>query len=178
MLAGCAAAGLALAVRTGEVVGELRRDRHAAAAYELAVRLQLAGSYAEAADAYRAVLEISPNAIEAYGALAEVESRRGRPDEAIRVYRRLLAIYPYTYVGALHREVGLIELRAGLVPDARADLEQAVRLDPEDWLGHYFLGHTYKRLGDRASARRAWQQVVSLRPDYRPVHEQLRALDY
>lgn len=176
LIGACLVASVPLLWRAPEVAADLRRDRRAAEIYQRGAGLHMSGRYVEAAEAYRAVLEVSPRAIEAFGALADVESRLGRVDEAVAVYRRLLAIYPYSYVGALYREVGLIELRAGRFSEARRDLAQAVELDPQDWLASYLLGHAHRRLGDRAAARAAWMHVVALYPDYRPVHDQLRTL--
>ena len=177
LVAACLVASLLLLSRAGEVAAELRRDRHAAAAYQRGTMLQVAGRLDEAAGVFREVIAISPVAIEAYGSLAEVEFKRGRIDEAIQAYRWLLAIYPYTYFAALYREVGLIELRAGRLQDARADLIEATAINPDDWLAHYFLGQANRHLGDVGSARTAWQRVVVLKPDFQPAYEQLRRLD-
>ena len=177
LVAACLAASLLPLWRSGEVAAELRRDRLAAAAYQRGIVLQVAGRLDEAAGAFRKVIAISPMAVEAYGSLAEVEFKRGRITEAIQAYRRLLAIYPYTYVASLYREVGLIELRAGRLKDARADLIEATAIDPNDWLAHHLLGQANYRLGDVESARTAWQRVVVLKPDFQPAYEQLRRLD-
>lgn len=177
LLIACLAALLPLGWRIQEVAAKLQRERDATALYREGLALYLQGQYAEAAEVIRRVIVLAPLAVDAYATLAEAEVRRGNVDAAIQTYRSLLRIYPYTYVGELYRELGFLELRAGRLPEARADFEQAVTLDPRDWHAFYLLGHAYRRLGEPAAARRAWQRVLYLRPDYQPARDQLRAFD-
>lgn len=163
-----------LASRGGEVAAELRRDHLAATVMAQASSLLRSGQYELAAARFAEALTVAPGGVEAYGGLAEAEFRRGNIDAAVSTYRSLLRIYPYTYVATLYREVSLIELRGGRLVDARRDLEQAVMLDPTDWMAFHLLGHAHRRLGDREAARIAWRRVIDLRPDYEPAHEQLR----
>ena len=156
---------------------EARADRRAAAAYAQGVALQMERRYAEAALVFQDAIRTSPRATAAYEGLAEVEFRQGRIGEAVAAYRTLIARYPYTYLAEPHRQVGLIELRAGLFGEAARDLRQAVTLDPSDWLAFYWLGHAQARLGDTAAARAAWERVTQLNPDFSPVRDQLRKLD-
>jgi len=64
----------------------------------------------------------------------------------------------------LHRELGYVSLRRGLIPGrefhyaaARDSLEEASRLAPEDGRTHLLLGEAYQRLGESAAARRAFE---------------------
>ena len=168
---------LPLGWRVREVVMELDRERRAGALYAQGLTLHLQGRSSEAAPLFRQVIALAPLAVEAYGDLADAEVRQGNIDAGVQVYRRLLAIYPYMYVGSLHRQLGFIELRAGRTTDARDDLEQAVELDPRDWHAYFLLGHAYRRLGETEAARRTWQRVLSLHPDYQPAREQIGRLD-
>ena len=167
---------LPAASRGREVADELRREKLAQAAMAQASVALSRGEYVVAAARFVEVLTLAPRAVEAYGGLAEAEFRRGNIDGAVAAYRSWLAVYPYTYVPALYREVALIELRGGRLVDARRDLEQAVMLDPADWLAFHFLGHAHRRLGNREDARTAWRRVIALQPNYEPAHEQLRRL--
>lgn len=160
-----------------EVVDDLRREKLAQAAMAQASVALSRGEYGAATAGFAKALTLAPRAVEAYGGLAEAEFRRGNIDGAVAAYRSWLAVYPYTYVPALYREVALIELRGGRLLDARRDLEQAVMLNPSDWMALYLLGHAHRRLGDREAARIAWRRVIALQPGYEPTHEQLRRLD-
>lgn len=176
LLAACLAACLPLLIVAQDVAAELHRYRLAAEAYERGSSLQMQGRLDDAAAEYRKVISLAPHAVEAYGSLASLEFRRGHADEAIQIYRSLLASYPYSHHAIVYREVGLMELRTGRFVDARGDLERAVTLDPQDWVAYFLLGHTYRRLGDRPAAKDAWQRVLELRPGNEPAQEQLRRL--
>ncbi len=133
--------------------------------------------YDEAAHVLRQALAISPRATAAYAALGEVEFRRGNYVESIRAYRRLMAEYPHTYSAELHRQVGLVELRAGMFPHAVRDLREAVALDPADWLAYHLLGHACARMGDRPCAADAWRRALTLNPGFQPARDQLEKID-
>jgi len=177
LVVACFAAVPMVVWRAGDVVAETRQDRLAAAAYQQGVALEVERRHAEAAAAYRKALTISPRATAAYTALGDVEFRQGHTDEAVRAYRQLMATYPYAYVAELHRQVGLFELRGGRFEAAGQDLQQAVALDPQDWVAFHWLGHAYYRLGDFRSARGAWGHALTLNPDFSPARDQLRELD-
>ncbi len=177
LVGACLAAVPMVVWRATEVVAETRQDRLAAAAYQQGVGFQMERRYDEAAAAFREALTISSRATAAHTALGDVEFRRGRTDEAVWAYRQLMATYPYAYVAELHRQVGLFELRGGRFEAAGQDLQQAVALDPQDWVAFHWLGHAYYRLGDFRSARGAWEHALSLNPDFSPARDQLRELD-
>ncbi len=141
------------------------------------MRLQDEQRYEEAAAAFREAIGISPRATAAYIALGDVEFRRGRIEVAVWAYKKLMVRYPYTYIGELHRQVGLFALRGGFPQEAVRELREAITLDPEDWLAYHLLGHANLQLGDRESARAAWEQVLRLNPEFQPAREQLRRLD-
>jgi len=177
LLAGCLAAVPAVALRGADVAAAVARDRVAAAAYQRGVALQHAQRYDEAATAFRNAIATSPTAIGAYADLGDVELSQGHFDEAVQAYRRLMAIYPYTYFGELYRRVGFIELRGGSFEAAVQDLRQASALDPQDWHAFYLLGHAQYRLGDLQAARTTWERVLVLNPGFQPANERLRQLD-
>ncbi len=177
LMAACLAASLPLVSRANEVAADLRRDRLAEATYQRGLELASQERFDEAAAAFRTVIAMVPMAATPYVSLAQMEVSRGQLDEAIAVYRRLLAIYPFTYHANLRHTIGVVELRAGYLEDARRDLLEAVTLDPTDWGAYYFLGHAYKRLGRTVEAREAWRRVAAKKPDFNPVYEQLKKLE-
>jgi len=176
LIIACMVAALPLWWRAQDVFAEVEREQRASALYSQGLSLHLKGRSGEAAPLFRQAIILAPLAVEVYGDLADAEFRQGHVDAAVETYRRLLAIYPYTYFGGLYREVGFIELRAGRNAEARDDFSRAVSLDPLDWHAHYLLGHAHRRLGDRAAAREAWRRVLDLRPDFQPADDQIRRL--
>ncbi|MDR7559789.1 MAG: tetratricopeptide repeat protein [Armatimonadota bacterium] len=177
LVAACLVSLPAVGRRAVDVLEQVRQDRLAAALYLRGLSLQAGRQYGEAAEAFRASVSASPRATAALLAMGDVEFRRGRYREAIAAYRQVMARYPYTYIGELHRQVGLFALRGGFLQEAVRELREAVALDPEDWLAYHLLGHANLQLGDRESARAAWEQVLRLNPEFQPAREQLRRLD-
>lgn len=177
LVCACLVALLPLGWRVQEVAAELARERRATSLYREGLTLYLRGRSPEAAHLFRQAIALAPLAADVYGDLAEAEVRAGNVDAGVQTYRRLLAIYPYTYFASIYRQLGFIELRAGRNAEARADLEQAVALDPKDWHAHFLLGHAHRRLGDAEAAYAAWRRVLNLRPDYEPARIQIQHLD-
>ncbi len=177
LVAACLAAAVPLAWRVGDVLAEADRGRVAAEAFQRGVALLDAGRVDDAAGAFQMAVAYAPKNPEAYLRLAETEFRRGKIDEAVGAYRKLMTVYPYTYVWILYWQLALVEINAGRLPEAQDDLLQAVALDPNEWRPYYFLGIVYGRLGDVSSARAAWRQVLVLNPENRDAYEQLRKLN-
>lgn len=177
LIAACVLATIPLVWRATDVAAEVRRERLAEIAIERGSALFEAARYAEAADAFRLAVANAPKNPTAYQRLADTEFKLGRIDDAIAVYRTLVAIYPYTYVALFYWEVAMIEMAGARYGPARADLLTAIELDPTEWRHYYFLGITYLRLGDLTKARTAWQHAMILNPGNPYVREELRKLD-
>lgn len=76
-----------------------------------AVELQQQGKFAEAADAYRALLEKSPDNVQALANYGAVLSRLGRHAEAVAAYEKALALAPQ--VSEILFNLGIAHYRAG-----------------------------------------------------------------
>jgi uncharacterized protein (AIM24 family)/tetratricopeptide (TPR) repeat protein len=76
--------------------------------------------------------------------------KRGKVDEAIAVYRRLVALEPG--VPGHHANLGLISYKAGHYPEAQAAFERLVELQPGDCkaLGNLGLCHARQNALERA----------------------------
>jgi Flp pilus assembly protein TadD len=165
LIAACLVAAFLAAWRVGGAAAELQRT---AAVYQLGMERHREGRLDEAADAFRRTIERFPRMLEAHRKLAEVEVLRGRVDEAIGIYRRLIAVYPYSHASDLHRDLGFVELNAGRLEDAHTDLLRAVALDAGDWRAHQLLGQLYQRQGDIQRASAAFQKARDLKYGHRP----------
>jgi tetratricopeptide (TPR) repeat protein len=173
----CAFAVIPLAWRVTDVAAEIRRERLGTAALQHGVALFEAARYAEASDAFRVAITQAPKNANAYQRFAGAEFKLGHFDNAIAAYRDLIAIYPYTFVSPFYWEVAMIEMSAGRYEAARDDLLTAVALEPTEWRPYFFLGISYRRLGDLANARAAWQRVLTLNPNNPYAREELQKLD-
>ena len=61
-----------------------------------------------------------------------------------------------------HRELGKCYFTIGRLDDARAQLEKAVHLAPDDSSSHYLLGRIYRRLAKADLASQEFQRTGEL----------------
>ncbi|HDJ86129.1 MAG TPA: PEP-CTERM system TPR-repeat protein PrsT [Chromatiales bacterium] len=103
----------------------------------------------------------------AYYLRGEAELGRGKTVPAAAQYRRALAVDP-ALMGA---HLGLV--RIGLLGDdyplARKQLDEALRLDPEDRQAWVLNGEYHMEAGERGRARRAFEHVLKKDPQYVPA---------
>ena len=91
-------------------------------------------------------------------------------DEVMAHTSRLLAEDPLNAEAHFHR--GLAQLERGDPVAARGSLRRALSVDAGFGLAYFTLGSAHEALGERTSARRAYEQALrTLRPDER--HQQL-----
>jgi Flp pilus assembly protein TadD len=90
--------------------------------------------------------------------------RTGRNDEAERGFRALAQASPE--LGGPHANLGLIYRAAGKLPEAAAEFEQAVKLNPRQPVYFNQLGVTYRQQGRFEKAREAYEQAIALDPNY------------
>jgi Flp pilus assembly protein TadD len=90
--------------------------------------------------------------------------RAGQSADAERGFRSLAQAHPE--LGGPHANLGLIYRQAGKLPEARTELETAVRLSPRQPVYWNQLGVTYRQLGQFAKAREAYDKAIALDPDY------------
>jgi len=93
---------------------------------------------------------------------AREASAAGRVDDARLAYGRALADSPKS--AFLHRELGLLEKRAGSPDRALPHLRQAVDLDPSDTESLVAVGELLDARGDAPGAEAAYRQAAVLDP--------------
>jgi tetratricopeptide (TPR) repeat protein len=81
--------------------------------------------------------------------------------KAIEAYRLLTATYPDDY--AAHTNVGIIYRSRGMLKEAIASLEQAVRLAPDQPLSRLNLASAYLDADRLADARREFEESIKVR---------------
>ena len=106
----------------------------------------------EALDAFNEELRVSPNHARAMIQIAQEVLKRGDLEAALRWAIQAVQIAPRNYVG--RRTLGQIKLERNDVPGAIAELEAAVKLEPDSPSVHYTLARAYQRAGRAADARR------------------------
>ena len=111
--------------------------------------------FAEARDVLDAALRLAPDEPEALAAYAESLEGLGQLDDAERYARRTLESTAHP---TAHLVLGMVAMKRGDYPVARASLEQAVALgdarDAAPPKAHYQLSLAYARLGERELSER------------------------
>lgn len=88
----------------------------------------------------------------------------GHTDEAAKVLRALTR--SNADLGGPHANLGIIYRQTGKPAEAVAELEQAVRLNPQQPVFLNQLGISYRQQGQFAMAREAYEKAIALDPSY------------
>src|SRR5271169_1012745 len=83
--------------------------------------------------------------------------------EAAKLNGDVLEKNPHDVLGLIAR--GMIFIRQGKPEDAIAPLQAALRVEPDNGTGHYYLGLAYNRLSKLDVAESEWRQAARLHPD-------------
>jgi hypothetical protein len=100
--------------------------------------------------------------------------QKGRPDEAIDNYERVLSYEPENQTA--HAKLGVVLLHEGRLEEAHEHLTMAARLNPQDGLTLIFLAGLYQAEGDLPSAISAARRAVELDPTDRDAQDVLEKL--
>ena len=174
--------------------------------YELARDLQQQDKFSRAIASYRQAIELQPDFIAAYQALADLLQQQGKAEIAIETYRQGVKhnprnpAYTFALASALaaekkwHRACNNYQLTAELEQSARVysswgiacyELEEYAaaqsRFQQAAQLErsaetYYYWGLTHLKLQEETQAESKWQQAISLDPSYVPAQYQLGKL--
>jgi len=121
--------------------------------YELADLLRSDSQYDESLAEFNQALALDPRHVEAFIGLATLYQSTGRFDESIDTARRGLELGPAPgYAEMLNLLLGETYLRQDRNQEALESFKQAVAAKSDSIAGHYQLGLTYLKLGDKQSA--------------------------
>jgi cytochrome c-type biogenesis protein CcmH/NrfG len=81
----------------------------------------------------------------------------------------LLALPAVAFSAEVSVEHAMSAYAAGNINKAVAELEEYVRLHPQDKKGFYYLGYAYYKKGNMDKAREAFGSAYLLAPDYAPA---------
>ena len=121
----------------------------------LAHRLEDAGRDAEAAEIYRALLELTPDHTLARNGYATLSYRQGRVDEAVAELERVLRSQPF--FAPAHLNLAVIRHDQGRIEDSERRVRRALELRPAYGLAHELHALNLELADDRAGARAAWE---------------------
>jgi tetratricopeptide (TPR) repeat protein len=97
-------------------------------------------------------LRISPNHASAMIQIAQEVLKQGEVESAMRWATQAARLAPRNFV--VRRVLGQVKLQANDIAGAIADLETAVKLEPDSPSVHYTLARAYQRAGRNADAER------------------------
>ncbi len=129
------------------------------------------GRLEEAAEAYQALLALTPDDAEAQAALAGVCRHLSRWDEAAAHYRRALELRPE--VASWQSALGDVLHTRGDLEAAAAAYRGAIALDPDFGIAESGLGNVLREQGRTEEALDHCRRAVELAPDYPLGHSDL-----
>jgi tetratricopeptide (TPR) repeat protein len=106
----------------------------------------------KALDQFHEELRISPNHAPAMIQIAQELLKQGEVEPATRWAAQAVELAPRNFVG--RRVLGQIKLQANDIAGAIAELQTAVKLEPDSPSAHYTLARAYQRAGRTAEAQR------------------------
>lgn len=127
-----------------------------------------------------AKLKARPDDREGWAMLGRAYGVMGRDQEAVAVYRRLLALSPEDDVrqrAQAHADLGRALGKAGgrqLTPEADEQLKKALALDPGNVMAHALLGRVALQRGALQDAKRHWSQALEGVDQGHPFAQQLQ----
>jgi tetratricopeptide (TPR) repeat protein len=148
--------GLALAAkgRHADAVAAFREElvlRKRAETYlQLAHSLELLGKLGDTEEAYRRLLELSPDDAQAHYDLGVILEARKEYAQAVDSYRQAIKHAPKMEFA--HCNLGIALERQRKYADAADAFRSAIELDPKDALAHYGLGRVLNAQGQYESA--------------------------
>jgi tetratricopeptide (TPR) repeat protein len=132
-----------------------------------------AKKYDEAEAAFKKSVELKPDFAEAYNGLANLYNTMKKFDLAAEASKKAMdlnAAAPGGAAGASGASAsavfnqGVILWNAGKIPEAKAQFEQAVKLDANMAEAHYWLGMALLNSGDTATAKPKFEAYLKLAP--------------
>lgn len=124
-------------------------------------------------------LNEQPEDIEGWQMLGRAYGVMGREQDAVEAYRRALALSPAGGPGRAqaHADLGRAIGKASgrrLTPEADAQLQQALALDPGNVMAHALLGRVALEKGDATGAKIHWEQALAGVDPSHPFAQQLK----
>ena len=124
-----------------------------------------------ALEEFQKELQINPSVWLVYWRLGDAYARLERYAEAERALKQAIWLNetftgPYVLLGQIGLKKGDLELAVGF-------LERALKMDPNNYYAHYFLGQAYQKLGRSVEANREIELTRTLRTDKKKAEEEV-----
>lgn len=148
--------------RAGLAIDDTQPQLH----YAMALVEMYRGELSAAAESVARAIELRPSYADGYGLMAWILHFAGRPEEGMAAMRRAIALNPH--VTALYRTVeAALHYELGELDKARSLLEQAVAVNPEQFLARLYLAAVYAASGELDNARWQVDEIRAVDADFR-----------
>lgn len=125
------------------------------------------GDQAAAEASFKKAIATDPKLTDPYTALAILYNSQKKFDEATAMSAKATELMAGSATGgdpAVIYNQGIIFWNAGKYPEAKAEFEKVIKLDPKYAEAHYRLGMAYVNLGQLPDAAKALQEYIKLAP--------------
>jgi TonB family protein len=134
--------------------------------YRLAQLFQDDAQLESAIEEYRQALALDADYVEAYQGLGRTYSATGHLEEAIDVYKHGLSVKSLPgFAETLNIDLGKAYGQLDRNEEALDSLKRAVEINPDSVEGHFNLGLTFLRIGDKESAMKEFTILKDLSED-------------
>src|SRR6266704_3221669 len=137
----------------------------------IALQHHQAGRLSEAEAAYREILAVDPENIDALHFSGVIAYQRGENEQAAEWISRALARNASN--APAHNNLGNVLVRQGKLEEAIACYQKALALQPDYVDAHINLGAAFRARGELDEAVACYQRALSLAPDIPTIHSNL-----
>jgi tetratricopeptide (TPR) repeat protein len=115
-----------------------------------------------------------PDDPQTYRLQAQLRERQRRPDEAIRLYRRVVELRPTNGLSSeAHERIGNLMFNEKRYGEAEAEFQMAAQIDPVNAGIHYSLGALYEKQNDMERAMASYAKATEISPKYGEAYRAL-----
>jgi tetratricopeptide (TPR) repeat protein len=119
----------------------------------------------KAIEQFKRAVDLDPGYGEGHQNLGVAYAEAGRWEEALRAYRKALALPGYQTSEVVHHNSGWAYYNLGRLREAEESYRLALKIQPDMASAHYQLGLVLLKGGRREEARAAFRRARELAPD-------------
>lgn len=126
--------------------------------YQLGNLYKKMGDIDKAIEYFQKVLDANDENPYANGELAELYEKKQDEDKVLHYINEQLQVNPSDYH---HIKRGLIYARRGMMKEAKADYDNAIEINPENFYAYNNIGYLYQERGDFETAIKYYKESIS-----------------
>jgi tetratricopeptide (TPR) repeat protein len=130
--------------------------------------------FLDAAEEFKEMLKTDPRNFETMEFLADTYTKMKWFDEALEIYEKLIAQFPFK--ASYRRDVGAIMYELDLLEEAEENLQQALQNDPSDGSAFLYLGLSFFKRRLLGKASEYLEESLKLKPDQPEVRKLLEKI--